>query len=46
MTAVKLRAEAADTEEEMRILYVALTRAREQLIITGAVRMLRNCGTP
>lgn len=38
MTAVKLRAEAADTEEEMRILYVALTRAREQLIITGSCK--------
>ena len=29
-------------EEEMRLLYVALTRAREKLIITGVDKNLKN----
>ncbi len=37
----KLRAEAL--AEEMRVLYVAMTRAREKLILVGAVRRLRDC---
>lgn len=36
--AVKCRIKLEMLSEEMRILYVALTRAREKLIITGAVR--------
>ncbi|TYO93854.1 helicase-exonuclease AddAB subunit AddA [Desulfallas thermosapovorans] len=37
----KLRAEAL--AEEMRVLYVAMTRARERLILVGAVRRLQEC---
>jgi ATP-dependent helicase/nuclease subunit A len=37
----KLRAEAL--AEEMRVLYVAMTRAREKLILVGTVRKLREC---
>lgn len=29
--------------EEMRVLYVGLTRAREKLVLVGSVRGLRNC---
>jgi len=39
----KLRAEAL--AEEMRVLYVAMTRAREKLILVGAVRRLQECST-
>ncbi len=39
----KLRAEAL--AEEMRVLYVAMTRAREKLIMVGVVRRLRDCST-
>lgn len=35
--AIRERLKAETLSEEMRILYVALTRAREKLIITGAV---------
>ena len=37
----KLKMEALS--EEMRILYVALTRAREKLILVGSARNLENC---
>ncbi|MGL4762594.1 MAG: UvrD-helicase domain-containing protein [Sarcina sp.] len=37
-TAIKKKAMLEALSEEMRILYVALTRPREKLIITGAVR--------
>ena len=33
--AVRLRSEIENISEEMRILYVAMTRAREKLIVTG-----------
>jgi len=36
--AIREKIKAETLSEEMRILYVALTRAREKLIITGAVR--------
>ena len=36
-TAIKKKAKLETLSEEMRILYVALTRPREKLIITGAV---------
>ena len=36
--AVKKRAEREMLSEEMRLLYVALTRARERLIITGTLK--------
>jgi len=39
----KLRAEAL--AEEMRVLYVAMTRAREKLILVGAVRRLQECSS-
>ncbi|KAF1084246.1 ATP-dependent helicase/nuclease subunit A [Sporotomaculum syntrophicum] len=39
----KLRAETL--AEEMRVLYVAMTRAREKLILVGGVRRLRDCST-
>ena len=39
----KLRAEAL--AEEMRVLYVAMTRAREKLILVGGVRRLGDCST-
>lgn len=35
--AVSLANRRADVAEEMRVLYVAMTRARERLVITGAV---------
>ena len=38
--ALKSRITNETLSEEMRILYVALTRARERLIITGAVKDL------
>lgn len=38
--ALRLVAEAETRAEEMRILYVALTRAREKLILIGSVRNL------
>ena len=38
--ALKLLGEAETRAEEMRILYVALTRAREQLILIGSARGL------
>ncbi|HHY38829.1 MAG TPA: helicase-exonuclease AddAB subunit AddA [Clostridia bacterium] len=37
---VKKRLKLEDLSEEMRLLYVALTRAREKLIVTGAVKDL------
>jgi ATP-dependent helicase/nuclease subunit A len=51
--AVKCRIKLETLSEEMRILYVAFTRAREKLIITGSVRDLERaaarwnsgCGT-
>ncbi|MFZ3373232.1 MAG: helicase-exonuclease AddAB subunit AddA, partial [Desulfitobacteriaceae bacterium] len=36
--AIREKIKTENLSEEMRILYVALTRAREKLIITGAVR--------
>ncbi|NLJ41539.1 MAG: helicase-exonuclease AddAB subunit AddA [Clostridiales bacterium] len=39
--ALKYKAVRETLSEEMRILYVALTRAREKLIITGAVNNLK-----
>lgn len=36
--AIKLRAERELLSEEMRLLYVALTRARERLIVSAAVK--------
>ncbi len=35
--AVRLANKRADVAEEMRVLYVAMTRARERLVITGTV---------
>lgn len=35
--ALKLKLESASLSEEMRVLYVALTRAKETLILTGAL---------
>ncbi len=40
--AVKYRIKQEMLSEEMRILYVALTRAREKLIITGFIKDLEN----
>ncbi len=37
-TAIKLRTTEESLAEELRILYVAMTRAREKLIVTGAVK--------
>jgi len=37
-TAVKLKIEREQTEESIRTLYVALTRARERLYVTGTLR--------
>lgn len=37
---VKKRLRLEDLSEEMRLLYVALTRARERLVVTGAVKDL------
>ncbi|HOQ37859.1 MAG TPA: helicase-exonuclease AddAB subunit AddA [Acetivibrio sp.] len=39
--AIREKIKAETLSEEMRILYVALTRAREKLIITGAVKDAR-----
>ncbi len=39
-------AKRAGVEEEMRLLYVALTRARERLILTGTCRGVRSKVTP
>lgn len=36
--AISARRRRKETEEEMRVLYVALTRAREKLIVTGTVK--------
>lgn len=38
MQAIRLEAQRSMLSEEMRILYVALTRAREKLIVTAAVK--------
>lgn len=38
MQAIRLEAERSIVSEEMRIFYVALTRAREKLIITGTIK--------
>lgn len=38
MQAIRLEAQRSILSEELRILYVALTRAREKLIITGVVK--------
>lgn len=38
MQAIRLQAQRSILSEEMRILYVALTRAREKLIITGVCK--------
>jgi ATP-dependent helicase/nuclease subunit A len=35
---LQVRGEDEDTREELRILYVALTRAREKLILTGSIK--------
>lgn len=35
---IKIKKEKEDLAEEMRVLYVALTRAREKLVITGYVK--------
>lgn len=40
--AIKAKIKTETLSEEMRILYVALTRAREKLIITGSVSNLKN----
>ena len=39
-SAIKLRLERESRSEEMRLLYVALTRAKEQLYITGTVNSI------
>ncbi|NLU27596.1 helicase-exonuclease AddAB subunit AddA [Acetivibrio thermocellus] len=39
--AIREKIKAETLSEEMRILYVALTRAREKLVITGAVKNAR-----
>lgn len=36
--AISARRRRKETEEEMRVLYVALTRAREKLIVTGTAK--------
>ena len=38
--AIQMKVRTETLSEEMRILYVAMTRAREKLIITGSVRKL------
>jgi ATP-dependent helicase/nuclease subunit A len=40
--ALKLRMKKESVSEELRILYVAMTRAREKLILTGGVKNLKN----
>lgn len=45
-TAVALKKQAEEMGEELRVLYVALTRAKEKLIITGATdgeKFTKNC---
>lgn len=41
--AIKLKAEQELLSEEIRLLYVALTRAREKLIVIGKVKDLEKC---
>jgi len=41
-TAISERIRRENLSEEMRVLYVAMTRAREKLIITGAVKNIGN----
>lgn len=41
--ALKQKLKMETLAEEMRILYVALTRAREKLILVGSARNLKNC---
>lgn len=38
LAALRLKSEAASLSEELRVLYVAMTRARERLIITAAMK--------
>ena len=38
MTAIRMRSERESLSEEMRLLYVAMTRAKERLIMTAAVK--------
>lgn len=38
MQSIRIETERSMLSEEMRILYVAMTRAREKLVITGAVK--------
>lgn len=38
MNAIKMRSERESMSEEMRLLYVAMTRAKERLIMTAAVK--------
>ncbi len=40
--AIRLKVKQEQTAEELRLLYVALTRAREKLIITGNVRFMES----
>lgn len=42
-TAIKKRTILETLSEEMRILYVAFTRAKEKLIITGSVNNIEKC---
>lgn len=42
-TAIKKKATLETLSEEMRILYVAFTRAKEKLIITGSVGNIEHC---
>lgn len=41
--AIKQQIKLENTSEEMRVLYVALTRAKEKLFITGTVPNLEKC---
>jgi ATP-dependent helicase/nuclease subunit A len=41
--ALKQKLKTESLAEEMRILYVAMTRAREKLVLVGSARGLRNC---
>lgn len=43
--AIKEKLKAESLAEEMRVLYVAMTRAREKLILVGSVRKLQECST-
>lgn len=38
LAALRLKSEAASLSEELRVLYVAMTRAKERLIITAAIK--------